>query len=280
MAESKKKIRIGIVGFGHLGQYLYDAIKEHDDYEIAFVWNRTLENLKGKIPANFVLDDLAQFATRNPDLVVEVAHPSISVQYGPMFLEKADYLVGSPTALAAQHVEDKLRQAAKHHGLYIPAGALWGGSDIQKMADRGTLQALKITMSKHPDHFRLASPLQEKNASAVDKPVVLYDGPVRELCPLAPNNVNTMAAASIAAHSLGFDKVQGCLIANPSLKEWHYVEVEVTGPGDKSAGKAFTVNTIRKNPAKVGAVTGSATYASFLSSLICANGMGPGVHLC
>jgi hypothetical protein len=28
------------------------------------------------------------------------------------------------------------------------------------------------------------------------------------LCPLAPNNVNTMACAALAAHNLGFDKVK------------------------------------------------------------------------
>ncbi|PIK62958.1 putative L-aspartate dehydrogenase-like [Apostichopus japonicus] len=280
MAEEKKKKRVGIVGFGNLGQYLYEAVKAHEDYEIAFVWNRTLDNLKGKIPANFVLEDLGQFASRNPDVIAEVAHPSISAQYGPLFLEKADYMVGSPTALAEQHVEDRLRQAASHHGLYIPAGALWGGGDIQKMADRGTLKGLKITMTKHPDHFRLASPLKEKNASVTDKAITLYDGPVRGLCPLAPHNVNTMAAGAIAAHNLGFDKVKGCLVSDPSLTEWHHVEVEVIGPGDHEAGKAFSVNTLRKNPAKPGAVTGSATSVSFLSSLLRAHDMGPGVHLC
>ena len=42
-----------------------------------------------------------------------------------------------------------------------------------------------------------------------------FTGPVRNLCPLAPNNVNTMAAAAIAAHNLGFDEVQGCIVAQP-----------------------------------------------------------------
>ena len=37
---------------------------------------------------------------------------------------------------------------------------------------------------------------------------VIYSGSVRELCPLAPNNVNTMAAAAIAGHTLGFDKAR------------------------------------------------------------------------
>ncbi len=45
--------------------------------------------------------------------------------------------------------------------------------------------------------------------------ILTVTGPVRDLCPLAPNNVNTMAAAAIAAHNLGFDKVTGCLISDP-----------------------------------------------------------------
>jgi len=41
-------------------------------------------------------------------------------------------------------------------------------------------------------------------------------GAVRELCCQAPNNTNTMAAAALAAHSLGFDNVTGCLISDPT----------------------------------------------------------------
>lgn len=41
-------------------------------------------------------------------------------------------------------------------------------------------------------------------------------GPVRQLCALAPNNVNTMAGAAVAAHTLGFDKVKALLISDPA----------------------------------------------------------------
>ena len=40
-------------------------------------------------------------------------------------------------------------------------------------------------------------------------------GSVRGLCPLAPNNVNTMAVGAIAAHNLGFDQVKGRIVADP-----------------------------------------------------------------
>jgi len=48
-------------------------------------------------------------------------------------------------------------------------------------------------------------------------------GSVRQLCPMAPNNVNTMACAAIAAHNLGFDQVQGCLVADRRYKLYEQV---------------------------------------------------------
>ena len=39
-------------------------------------------------------------------------------------------------------------------------------------------------------------------------------GPLRALCPIAPNNVNTMACAAIAGHTLGFDGLQAVLVAD------------------------------------------------------------------
>lgn len=45
--------------------------------------------------------------------------------------------------MAAQETEAALRQAAQVHGLYVPSGAFWGGEDIKKMADRGTLQVCR-----------------------------------------------------------------------------------------------------------------------------------------
>ena len=53
-----------------------------------------------------------------------------------------------------------------------------------------------------------------------------------------------------------------------SLTDWHIVEVEAWGPGDIAAGKAFHTHTVRSNPATLSAVTGTATYASFLSSVL------------
>ena len=58
-------------------------------------------------------------------------------------------------------------------------------------------------------------PLAETNKNVTNTAVVLYEGPVRPLCSIAPNNVNTMAAAAIAASNLGLDNVIGRLVSDP-----------------------------------------------------------------
>ena len=112
------------------------------------------------VPGHLVLSDLREVSSATPDLIVEVAHPSVVAEYGVLFLKTADFMVctphththsrtlihphqvGSPTALAEAEVEKRVVREAREgeHGLYVPAGAFWGGQDIQKMADRGTLK--------------------------------------------------------------------------------------------------------------------------------------------
>merc|ERR1712180_563428 len=225
-------VRVGIVGFGHLGQYLVQQVEASPHLELAWVWNRT--ELTGRVEDRLILRDLADCSQGSPDIIVEVAHPDITHKYGDTFLQVCDFMIGSPTALADRTLEDKLRCAASAYGLYVPCGALWGGEDIRRMAERGSLCGLTITMKKPPQSFKLVGELAEKN-----------------------------------------DKVS----ADPALQDWHVVEVDVSGPLGPGGNK-FSVRTVRSNPASVGAVTGSATYGSFLSSLLRVGGKGPGFHLC
>ncbi|NXA44120.1 ASPD dehydrogenase, partial [Eudromia elegans] len=203
------------------------------------------------------------------DLVVEVAHPCVAQEHGEDILAHADFMLGSPTALAHEDTERRLRAAAARggHTLYVPRGALWGCEDIERMDRGGTLTALTVTMTKAPQSFRLQGTLRARLAElvAAGGRGVLYEGPVRPLCALAPNNVNSMAAACVAAPRLGFDGVRARLVADPSVPDWHVVEVEVTGAGDQ--GRALRVTSTRRNPAAPGAVTGTATRDAFWSSL-------------
>lgn len=293
--------RVGIVGAGALGQYLIEKIvkdpKASSTFELAFVWNRSVDKLDSNplIPAEAKCTDLANVAAFRPDVIVEVCHPSVTVEWGRRFLALADFYCGSPTAFADPAVDADLRAAAVEggHGLYVPAGALWGSEDLRRMAARGGMASLRVSMAKHPESLKLGGSLGETLAAHVAAggawPLTLYDGPVRGLCPLAPNNVNTMACAAISVSSGsresgaavpldGFDFVRAQLIADASLLA-HVIEIEAAGLRGAD-GQAFHCLTRRYNPAPPGAVTGAATYASFLSSLYAARGKGAGVHLC
>ncbi|XP_048846335.1 aspartate dehydrogenase domain-containing protein isoform X1 [Brienomyrus brachyistius] len=277
-AHTLRVMAVGVVGYGHLGQYLVERIQKEGHslgLRLVFVWNRNPQKLRASVPEELILDQLSHFPEKNADLIVEVCHPQVVKDFGAQFLSHAHFLVGSPSALSDLQLNKQLRQTAQHHGktLYVPSGALWGSQDIQRLNESGTLTSLFIRMSKHPSCFRLTGG-GPKDWTEGEGRRVLFKGSVADLCPLAPNNVNTMAVAAIAADRLGFSGVMGEIVSDTALKEYHIVEVKVTG------ANGFSVTSVRRNPAQLGAVTGSATYASFWSSLLACKGQRAGVCLC
>ena len=296
--RQSKPIRLGILGFGHLGQFIHAHFKNEtnqssNEFELVFVWNRSKEvftNWKEELKEELIVSTIEEGLQRSPDLVVEVAHPNLIEEYAEQILDVCDLFIGSPTALARASLEAVLRKKTVQtgHVIYIGAGAFWGAEDIAKMNERNTLRSLSITMKKHPESFKLNEPLHSKlikqQKELGDRPgeIIIYSGPVRELCHLAPNNVNTMAVGATIASHLGFDGVQGHLIADASLDDRHIVEIELTGP-DIIVGEnkrlPFHLKTIRSNPAPIGAVTGTATFVSFVSSIKRATGQTPGIHV-
>uniref|UniRef100_A0A6B2LCV5 Aspartate dehydrogenase domain-containing protein n=1 Tax=Arcella intermedia TaxID=1963864 RepID=A0A6B2LCV5_9EUKA len=157
---------------------------------------------------------------------------------------------------------------------------MWGVHDIHSMAKRGSLTGLALTMKFHPDSLKLVGELERKLMEVKEKEgeQVLYEGPLRPLCSLAPNNVNTMACAALAGFTVGFDKTQATLISNKMLHA-HIVEIVVYGPDKGDLGR-FSVTTQRVNPSAPGAVTGQATFMSFLNSMLEAGGKTNGFHFC
>ena len=139
------KLKVGILGFGSLGQFMYDAIVDDASissrFEIAWVWNRSsgpLERISAKEKRVSGMDKLEKIWDEcdRADIVVEVSHPSISVLLAASMIRSgANFVIGSPTALADVDAERTIRETAldtsNSGACYIPAGALWGASDLQ-----------------------------------------------------------------------------------------------------------------------------------------------------
>ena len=297
---SKPAVRIGILGFGYLGQNLAERILREGAsqgageraLELCFVWARDARKVSANplIPASIIAADIDACVAAGADLVVEVCHPAVVAAFaGRLLAGGADVLVGSPTALADASLEAALRVLAPAGGarrLLFPAGALWASGDIARLGAAGKVAKLTLEMHKHPSSLAgLSGPPGAALArwlcdGGVGK-CYLYDGPVRALAHCAPNNVNTMAAAALSVPGLGFDGVRGILVADSSLTS-HIVISELEGLRD-AAGECLSVRTVRTAPALPGAVTSTATLGSFWASLkAAAEGQGSlgGVILC
>ncbi len=195
-------------------------------------------------------------------------------------------MIASTTAFADDICSKRMMKEAKRatgNGLYLTTGALWAANDIKKMSDQGVLSSLCITMKKHPKSLKLqGNSLKRLKASKDQKgEIIVYDGPLRQLCFEAPNNVNTMATAGIAAlSSTGFDHTRVRLIADTSLHST-IITVDALGTPTTSSGDALHIISNRVNPSIPGAVTGLGTFMTFFTSMLSAaeGKLGDGIHI-
>jgi aspartate dehydrogenase len=250
-----RRVRIGIIGFGFIGSELHRllaaGVDEH--LELAFVHARNASRLAGVAP-EFVCRNLLDFHTFSPDLVVECAHPEITVEFGASFLECADYMPLSVTALAREDVLNSLNESTRksHCRLFIPSGALVGTDSLY--AWRHMWRDVTITFRKHPRNIDFA--LTGISPASILSETVIYDGPVRGIAPLFPRNVNTMVTCALA--TIGVDRCRGRLIADPSLNE-AIAEVEAWGTDGSY------LSSVKRQPA-IG-VSGTEMFQSTLRSI-------------
>jgi len=272
-------MKVGVLGYGGVGRFLAQRIPEEEGLELAFVWNRTSDKLS-ELPKNKVLlGDLNSSFQRfidqggEVDLIVEVAHPSVLLNSATSLLEHADLFPTSITAFAHKEGEQMLAERYPYK-IYIPGGAAWGLYDILKM--RAQIQHLEVEMEFNGNTLPLEEPLASKLEHFMHDPtgpdkICLFDGPVRELAKLAPNNVNSMTAIAIAG--IGVDQTIGRLYA---LKQGHNHKSRIKISGTNG----FSLFTERINHADPGSLTGKQTYQAFLASIHKAkNGLEP-VNFC
>ena len=228
LSMTTNKARIGLVGLGYIGRYVYEQITARPELglEIAFVHDLAAERLAG-LPAEVVLPDISGFAARRPDLVVEMAHPAVTRQFGEMFLQETDYMPLSMTAFADEGLQQRLLETARRSGtcLFIPHGAVVGLENI--FEGRELWEEVTMVMKKSPKNLDFSAAPQFK-AAEITQPTVLYDGPTRAVCPLFPRNVNSHATVALAG--IGFDRTRSVLVADPSL-EVSVIELTAQGQG-------------------------------------------------
>lgn len=265
MLNGKKTI--GIVGYGRIGSYVYDQIGKHPELGLKIVFVHDMEKGRLKeLPQEIVLDRIEDFASREPDMVCELAHPDVSREYGPMFLQETDYFLLSVTALADAELDTTLKETAMKSGtrLYIPHGGVMGLDSIIEGKD--TWEEVKFVMKKSPKNLDFT--WSGIDPSTISGETTLYEGPTRGICPKFPRNVNTHATVAFAG--IGFDRTQSVLIGDPKLNA-AILEIYAHGGG---------VDLELKRTGIIKGVTGIATLRSVMKSLASIVPGGPGVSFC
>ena len=258
--------RIGIVGFGFIGRHVYEQVLGNPDggLAIAFVHNRSPARL-AEVPADVVLADLGAFAGRDPDLVVEVAHPAVTRDHGARFLRRCDYMPLSVTALAEEALEQALVAAALASGtrLVVPHGALVGLESLHEA--RASWDSVTITFRKPPESLDFSE--SGVDAGTITRETVVYDGPARGIAAKFPRNVNTMITCGLA--TVGLDACRAVLIADPDTS---VMSAEVEARGHDGA----VVRTYREERS-TGGVSAAGMLASQMAAIRKAVTAAPGL---
>ncbi|MBU08422.1 MAG: DNA-binding protein [Gemmatimonadetes bacterium] len=260
--------RIGLIGYGYIGKYIYEQITTRPDLglQIGFVHNRSAEKV-ADLPPELVLADLADFSSRDADLIVELAHPDVTRVHGEAFLQQTDYMPLSLTAFSDAELNDRLQSTARERGtrIFVPHGAVIGLDALEE--GRDTWEEVSIRMEKPVRSLDLAND-PDHDATQITGRTILFEGSAREICPRYPRNVNSHAAVALAG--IGFDRTHCVLVADPDL-EASIIELTARGGG-------VEVNIRRENPMQ--GVSGVMTLMSSLASIGRAKAVQSGLRVC
>jgi aspartate dehydrogenase len=241
--------KIGLAGFGFIGSFLYERLKENKEIQVAAVWEPVAEKT-ASLNSQLVCEDLDDLGSRSLDLIVEAAHAEVVKALWPSIKFGTDLMISSMTSLADPEFRNRIEREAGQKGqkIFLPHGAVLGLDGLR--GGRSLLDTVSITTTKNPENLGITG-------SKIKKPEVVFDGSTLDACKKFPRNVNVHAAVAIAG--LGFEATQSIVIADPDTnKMHHYIEV---------CGHGFNWN-LEIESFSAGEVTGSYTPESLYQSLV------------
>jgi aspartate dehydrogenase len=200
-----EKINIAIIGFGFLGKSLYNHILSNCSHiNIQYIWSQSKKTIANC--NSIVVNNMHDIEYDKLDLVIEVAHPSIIIDYGVDIIKYCSFMPLSLTAFAQQNIYKAIVEKAQlsQTTLYIAKGA---NIDLKMLhINKDKWESVQVITTKHPQNLGVIS--QSDNIAKT-----LYTGSTWGICKLYPRNVNSHAAIALA--TIGFDKTQSILISDP-----------------------------------------------------------------
>jgi aspartate dehydrogenase len=145
-------------------------------------------------------------------VVLEAAsHEAVRTHAERVLAAGIDLVCVSVGALADAGLRARLLDAAAANGsqLIVPSGAV-GALDALRAAAVAGLH--EVTIEQRKPAAVLLSP---EEASALDEPLIVFDGTVAEVVGRFPKTTNVAAAVALAG--IGFDDTRALVVADPAL---------------------------------------------------------------
>ncbi|HET8628365.1 MAG TPA: aspartate dehydrogenase [Thermomicrobiales bacterium] len=216
-------LRVGLIGYGAIGQGVARLLRERGDADLALVAALVRDAARPRpAPAPPVVATLEALLAARPEVVVEAGGHAALRAHGPGVLRAGcDLLLLSVGALAEPGVEEALVAAARAGGsrARVVSGAI-GALDALAAAAVGGLTRVTHTARKPP--LALLDPAE---AARLTAPRELFRGSAREGALRFPESINVAAAVALAG--LGLDRTEVRVIADPAVRRnEHEVEAE------------------------------------------------------
>jgi len=226
-------MHIGLIGLGTIGKEVARAVREGRAGEASIVTILVRDTRKflphetnllhGKITA-----DPEEFFSSDMEVAIEVAGHEALRQYAERTLRSGrDMLAVSVGALADESLLSSIRRATEESNrrLLIPSGAL-GALDAISAGAIGAIEEITLVVRKAPAAWK-GTAAEEVASRAADVPICFYEGKAREATRAFPQNVNVLAALSLAG--IGFDQTNVKMYVDPTVKHNTF---ELTSRGD------------------------------------------------
>jgi aspartate dehydrogenase len=219
-----------LIGFGAVGQALYQRLSEHPRVQISHIIVRDHQVAavqKQVNPATTVLSEVPAQA----DLLLECAgHNALIEHVLPALNCGIECAVLSVGALAQDGLAEDLADAAQRGNtqVHLLSGAI-GGIDAIASAKRAGLASVRYTGRKPPLAWRGTVAEKQFDLQALansNGSTVILEASAREAAMRYPKNANVAATISLAG--LGLDATQVRLMADATQSE-NVHEIELTG---------------------------------------------------
>lgn len=228
-------MRVGLIGFGAIGQRLARGLLAHPDRVIlSGVLVQDLPESQAAAQGDLeqlrplLSDRRDAWLAAAPDLVVECAgHAAVDAHAEAVLSAGCDLLLVSVGALTDDARQQRLRALAEAHGhqIRLVSGAI-GGIDWLTAAHDAGLSGV-VYRGRKPPHAWRGSPAEaERDLDALAAPTLVFEGSARQAARDFPRNANV--AATVALATLGLDQTRVELWADPGVSENQH-EIEAWG---------------------------------------------------